>query len=292
MQQFWRSDKSQHRLNWSSGISKRITNQEGSFVSEKVKSKDGTLIAYEKSGHGPAVVIVGGVVGDRSQQAPVAEILANDFTVFNFDRRGHGESGDTPPYSIEREIEDIDAVIAAAGGSAFVYGTSGPGVLALLAAAGKAGARMKKLAIWEPPFIVDGSRPKVRSDYKEELNSLLSQGRRGDMVALFFTEAVGIPAQFVEQMRQAPWWSAQEALAHTTVYDATLMGDYSLPGAVVARINVPTLVIDGGQSPWLIKAADAVASAVPSARRQTLAGQQHNVDPAAIAPALAEFFKK
>jgi pimeloyl-ACP methyl ester carboxylesterase len=261
-------------------------------MSDKVKSKDGTPIAFEKSGHGPAVVILGGVIGDRSQQAPVAEILARDFTVFNFDRRGHGESGDTQPYAIEREIEDIDAVIDAAGGSASVYGTSGPGVLALHAAAGRPGAKMTKLAIWEPPFILDDSRPKVRPDYRQELTSLLSQNRRGDMVALFFTEAVGMPAQFVEQMRQAPWWSSQEAFAHTTIYDATLMGDYSMPAKVTSRIKVPTLVIDGGQSPWLSKAADEVAKAIPGSRRQTLAGQQHNVDPAAIAPALIEFFKR
>jgi len=140
-------------------------------MSHQVKSKDGTAIAYDKSGQGPAVVIVGGVIGDRSQQAPVAELLAKEFTVFNFDRRAHGESQDTPPYAVEREIEDIDAVIQAAGGSAFVYGTSGPGVLALHAAAAGLGSKIKKLAIWEPPFIVDGSRPKVRSDYKAHLRA-------------------------------------------------------------------------------------------------------------------------
>src|SRR4030088_1420620 len=144
-------------------------------MSGKVPSKDGTAVAYEKSGSGPAVVIVGGVIGDRSQQAPVAEVLASDFTVFNFDRRGHGESGDTEPYAVEREIEDIDAVLDEAGGSPFVYGTSGPGVLALHAAAGRPGAKMKKLAVWEPPFIVDDSRPKVRSDYKDQLSSILAK---------------------------------------------------------------------------------------------------------------------
>jgi pimeloyl-ACP methyl ester carboxylesterase len=260
-------------------------------MSHKVKSKDGTVIAYEKSGHGPAVVIVGGVLGDRSQQAPVADLLAKEFTVFNFDRRGHGESEDKPPYAIEREIEDIDAVLDAAGGSAFVYGTSGPGVLALHAASAAPGTKMKRLAIWEPPFIVDSSRPKVRSDYKAELESRLAQGRRGDMVELFFTDAVGMPAQFVAQMRQAPWWSAQEAVAHTTIYDATLMGDYSLPRAKVAGVQLPTLVLDGGQSPWLTASADAVAAALANGQRRTLAGQQHNVEPAAIAPALIEFFK-
>jgi pimeloyl-ACP methyl ester carboxylesterase len=260
-------------------------------MSHQVESRDGTVIAYEKSGHGPAVVILGGVLGDRSQQAPVAELLAKEFTVFNFDRRGHGESEDNPPYAVEREIEDIDAVLDAAGGSAFVYGTSGPGVLALHAASAAPGAKMQRLAIWEPPFIVDSSRPKVRSDYKAELESRLAQGRRGDMVELFFTEAVGLPAEFVAQMRQAPWWAAQEGMAHTTIYDATLMGDYSLPRAKVAAVQVPTLVLDGGQSPWLTASADAVAAALANGQRRTLAGQQHNVEPAAIAPALIAFFK-
>ena len=260
-------------------------------MSGKIKSKDETVIAYERLGRGPAVVIVGGVLGDRSQQAPVAELLASDFTVFNFDRRAHGESESKEPYAVEREIEDIDAVIQEAGGTAFVYGTSGPGVLALYAAAAAPGRKMRKLAIWEPPFVVDDSRPKVRSDYKARLTELLKEGRRGDMVELFFTDAIGMPAQFVAQMRQAPWWSAQEALAHTTIYDAAIMGDYSMPGAVFARIQVPTLVLDGGQMPWLSNSANAVASALPNAQRRTLAGQQHNVDPAVIAPVIAEFFK-
>ena len=260
-------------------------------MSSKVRSKDGTAIAYEKSGHGPPVVLVGGVIGDRSQQASLAELLAKDFTVLNFDRRGRGESEDKEPYAVEREIEDIDAILHEAGGSAFVYGTSGPGVLALHAAAGGPGPKIKKLAIWEPPFIVDDSRPKVRSDYRAQLTSLLREGRRGDMVELFFTEAVGMPVQLVAQMRQAPWWSAQETLAHTAIYDATIMGDYSLPRAEIARVKVPILVLDGGQMPWLSNSANAVAAALPNARRRTLDGQQHNVDPAALAPALVEFFK-
>jgi pimeloyl-ACP methyl ester carboxylesterase len=260
-------------------------------MSTNVKSKDGTLIAYDKSGNGPAVVIVGGVAGDRSQQAPLAALLVKDFTVFNFDRRGHGESGMTEPYAVEREIEDIDAIIGVAGGSAFVYGTSGCAVLALLAASGGVGSKMKKLALWEPPFIVDDSRPKVPADYKQQLEGLLAKNRRGDMVELFMTAAVGMPKEFVAPMRQAPFWAAQEAVAHTLVYDATIMGDYSLPRARIARVAVPTLVLDGGTTPWLSASAGAVASALPKGQRRTLAGQQHNVDAAAIAPALTEFFK-
>lgn len=258
---------------------------------DQVTSKDGTSIAFERSGQGPAVVVVGGVLGDHSQQAPLAALLAPHFTVYNYDRRAHGESGNTEPYAVEREIEDLDAVINEAGGSAYVYGTSGPGILALYAAAAGLAPKIKKLAVWEPPFIVDDSRPPVPQDYKERLDSLMSQGRRGDMVELFFVEAVGIPSEFVSQMRQAPFWPAQEALAHTVIYNATIMGDFSLPRTRLAAVTTPTLVIDGGQTPWLSHAAEAVAEALPHAERRTISDQPHNVDPAAMAPVLVEFFQ-
>jgi alpha-beta hydrolase superfamily lysophospholipase len=256
-----------------------------------VISRDGTAIAFETSGQGSPVVVLGGVLGDRSQQAPLAAVLSEHFTVYNYDRRGHGESGFTPPYAVQREIEDLDAVVDAAGGSALVYGTSGCAVLALLAAATAVGPKIERLALWEPPFILDGSRPPVPRDYGARLASLLSQDRRGDMIELFMREAVGMPSAFVAQMRGAPWWPAQEALAHTLVYDATLMGDYSLPTDRVASVAVPTLVIDGGETPWLSQAAQATASALPNARRRTLAGQRHDVEASAIAPALVEFFQ-
>src|SRR6266705_3091773 len=124
----------------------------------QVTSKDGTTIAFEKSGQGPAVIVVGGILGDRSQQAPLAALLSQHFTVFNYDRRAHGESGFTAPYAVEREIEDLDALLNEAGGSAFVYGTSGCSVLALSAAASDLASKMKKLAAWEPPYILEGSR--------------------------------------------------------------------------------------------------------------------------------------
>jgi len=258
---------------------------------KQVISQDGTSIAYDQLGKGPAVIVVGGVLGDRSQQAPLAALITEHFTVFNYDRRGHGESGDTAPYAVEREIEDLGAVIDAAGGSAFVYGTSGCAVLALSAAARGLAPRIKKLALWEPPFVVDDSRPPVPRDYREQLIRLMSEGRRGDMVELFFTKAVGLPVEWVASMRQAPLWPAQEALAHTLIYDATLMGDFSLPKERVASITLPTLVIDGGQTPWLSHAAQAVAEALPHAQRRTIAGQPHDVEAEAIAPVLVEFFK-
>ena len=257
----------------------------------QVTSKDGTSIVCEKSGQGPAVVLVGGTLGDQSQQAPVATLLAEHFTVFNYDRRAHGQSGDTPPYAVEREIEDLEAIINEAGGSAFVYGTSGCAVLALEAAAHGLAPQMKKLAIWEPPYMVGESHPQVPRDYQEQLTELLAAGRRGDMVELFFTKAVGLPGEFVAQMRQSPFWSFQEAFAHTLINNAMIMGDFSIPVERVASVNIPILVIDGGETPWLSHAARTVADILPNAERRTLQGQPHNVAPEAIAPVLIEFFQ-
>jgi pimeloyl-ACP methyl ester carboxylesterase len=258
---------------------------------QHVTSKDGTHIAYEKSGQGPALVIVCGVLGDHYQHAGLAQLLAEYFTVYNIDRRGHGESGFTEPYAVEREIEDIDALLTEAGGSAFVYGSSGPGALCMYAAAAGLSPKMKKLAVWEPPYILEGTRPPIPQGYKEQLAQLLREGRKGDMIELFLTKAVGMPAEFVAPMRQAPFWAAQEALAPTLVYDATLMGDFSLPRERLSKATVETLVIDGGTIPWLSLAAQAVADTLPHAYRHTLAGQPHNVADEAMAPVLREYFQ-
>jgi alpha-beta hydrolase superfamily lysophospholipase len=258
----------------------------------QVTSKDGTTIVYDRIGRGPAVIIVGGILGDRSQQAGLAQLLAEHFMVYNFDRRGRGESGDTPPYAVEREVEDIAAILDAAGGAAFVYGTSGCAALCLEVAARGLSPRMKKLALWEPPYIVDDSRPPVPQDYLEQLRKMLREGRRGDMIELFFTQAVGMPAEFVAPMRQSPFWAAQEAFAPTLVNEAILMGNgsFKLPKERIAKATCPTLVMDGGTTPWLSHAADAVAETLPNAQRRTIAGQPHNVDPQALAPVLIEFF--
>jgi pimeloyl-ACP methyl ester carboxylesterase len=258
-----------------------------------VISKDGTTIAYEQSGQGPALVIVGGVLGDHQQQAGLAALLVDHFTVYNIDRRGHGESGFTAPYAVEREVEDLDALITEAGGSAFVYGTSGPGVLCLEAAARGLSPKMKKLAVWEPPYILEGTRPPVPQDYQEQLAQLLHEGRKGDMIELFMTKAVGMPAEFVAPMRQSPFWAAQEAIAPTLVYDATLMGDgtFLLPTERIAKATVETLVMDGGTIPWLSQAAQAVADILPHAQRRTIAGQPHNVADEAMAPVLRAYFQ-
>jgi len=258
---------------------------------QHVTSKDGTIIAYEQSGQGPALVVVGGVLGDHHQQAGLTALLAEHFTVYNIDRRGHGESGFTAPYAVEREVEDLDALITEAGGSAFVYGTSGPGVLSMEAAARGLSPKMKKLAVWEPPYILEGSRPPIPQDYKDQLAQLLGEGRKGDMIELFLTKAVGMPAEFVAPMRQSPFWVAQEVFAPTLINDAILMGDFSLPKERLAKVLVSTLVIDGGTVPWMSQAAQAVADTLPHAHRRTLAGQPHNVADEAMAPVLREYFQ-
>jgi hypothetical protein len=150
---------------------------------------------------------------------------------------------------------------------------------------------MKKLAVWEPPYILEGSRPPIPQDYEEQLALLLREGRKGDMIELFLTKAVGMPAEFVAPMRQSPFWAAQEAFAPTLINDATLMGDFSLPKERIAKTTVETLVIDGGTVPWISQAAQAVADTLPHAHRLTLAGQPHNVADEAMAPLLIEYFQ-
>jgi pimeloyl-ACP methyl ester carboxylesterase len=261
-----------------------------------IDSRDGTSIAFDQLGQGPTVILVCGGSVDRSSNAPLAEQLAHDFTVINYDRRGRGDSGDTPPYAIEREIEDIETLIAEAGGSAFLYGTSSGAALALeaaaaLGAASGASSKIAKLALWEPPYIL-GGRPRPPANTAEIYNELVGAGRRGDAVEYFMTKVVGLPLEFAAQARSSPWWPAQEALAHTLAYDATIMGDYSLPAERAASITVPTLVVAGGASwDWMRDTAQALAGTIPNGQYRTLEGQEHNVDAAVLAPVLIEFFK-
>lgn len=251
-------------------------------------SRDGTAIAYDRMGSGVAVVVVGGGPTTRVANGQLAGLLAERFTVFNYDRRGRGDSGDTAPYAVRREYEDLAAVIEAAGGSAFVVGSSGGAVLALRAAA--AGVPIIRLALWEPSYIVAGTRPVPGREYKERLEALIGQGRPGDALELFFTDAVGLPAEVVSGLRMAPFWAAMEALAPTLVYDATVAGDFSVPAAALASLTVPVHVLDGGTTPWLSAAAQAVAAALPVAQRAMLRGQQHAVEATALARAIIAAF--
>lgn len=255
---------------------------------ETVTSKDGTTIAFDRMGDGPPVVLVSGGSVDRTSNAPLAQELTSDFTVLNYDRRGRGPSGDTHPYAIEREIEDIDAVIEAAGGSANLFGTSSGAALALEAAA--AGLPITKLALWEPPYIVDeNARPPA--DQVEQYERMIAEGRRGDAAEYFMTKVVGMPPEFAAQARTEPWWPAQEALAHTLAYDARIMGDYSVPTEKAASVKMPTVVIAGGADfPFMRETAQALEEALPDGEVRFLDGQGHNVDPTVLAPALREFF--
>ncbi len=247
-----------------------------------VTSNDGTRIAFDQSGPGPAIILVVGAFNDRSTAAPLSRFLERHFSVFNYDRRGRGESGDTAPYAIEREIEDLDALIAHAGGKACVFGYSSGAILALRAAAH--GLAISQLAFYEPP--PTGAKA---GQLAPQLTELIAAGRRGDAVELFQTEAVGIPAAVVAQMRNAPFRPALETMAHTLVYESTILK--SLPTELIASVRVPTLVIDGEESQEVMRqAAQSLADALPDGRYRTLEGQGHDIVPAVVAPVLEEFF--
>lgn len=258
----------------------------------KVLSKDGTAIAFDKLGHGQPVILVDGALCSRAfgPLPNLAKLLAPHFTVFNYDRRGRNESGDKAPYAVQREVEDIEALIAEAGGSASVFGTSSGAALALAAAANR--ANIKKLALYEPPFIagrrVGRSAP---PDSEAQLRRLVDQGRRADAVKFFMVDMVGMPAIFTYIMRILPVWPKLKAVAHTLPYDAAVLGDFSLPRERAASVAVPTLVMGGEKSPVELRGAvDAVAEAIPGAKVQMLKGQTHNVDVKVLAPVLVDFF--
>ena len=261
---------------------------------EVATSKDGTPIAFERSGEGPPIVLVGGALADRAAAAGLAARLAPHLTAIAFDRRGRGDSGDTPPYSVDREVEDIEAVILAVGGPAFVLGHSSGAVLALESAR-TSPERIMKLALYEPPFIVDDSRSLLPVDYVMHLEDLVSLGRRGDAVEFFLTTAVGARAEVVAGMREQPFWSSLEAMAHTLAYDGTIMGD-TMGGSPAplrrwASVAVPALVMDGGASPdWQRHAVRALVEVLPDARHVTLEGQDHGPDSGVLGSLLVEFF--
>jgi pimeloyl-ACP methyl ester carboxylesterase len=249
-----------------------------------VTSKDGTPIAYEREGSGPAVILVGGGLDDGAENAPLASELAGDFTTYNYARRGRGASGDTQPYAVERELEDIEALIAEAGGRAHVYGVSSGGMFAIEAAL--AGLPIDRLAVYDVPYDTSAGAPQHFDQYRVELDATLREGRRGDAVELFMRLA-GSPDEQIAAARSSPFWPGLEALAHTLAYDAALYGPPPLDR--LARLDQPTLVATG-ESGFFAAAADAVAARVPDAERVTLAGQGHVVDPKTMAAELRRFF--
>lgn len=268
--------------------------QEARVDGNSVRSKDGSRIAFDRSGDGPALILVGGALSNRSSSAPLAKLLAPSFTVFSYDRRGRGDSEDTPPYSVEREIEDLEALIDEAGGGAFVHGQSSGAVLSLEATA-RLPAKVHKLSLYEPPFITDNSRPPAPANLIGYINELIAANRRGDAVEFWMTDVALVPAEAVAQMRSAPTWPALEALAHSLPYDVAVLGDNMagdpLPTDLLRAVTVPTLVMDGGASPlWIRNSARALAEGLPDAQHRTLEGQTHNAAPKVLAPAIERFF--
>jgi pimeloyl-ACP methyl ester carboxylesterase len=261
-----------------------------------VVSKDGTRIAFDRIGSGPAVILVAGALGTRSfaGQVRLAELLAERFTVINYDRRGRGDSGDGQTYEVVREIEDIDALIDAAGGSAYLYGVSSGAILAL-EAADRLTLKIPKLALFEPPLILDGSRPPLPPDYVEQLNAAISSGRPDKAVEIFMTQALLIPAEYLEPMKNSPMWNHFLAVAHTLPYDGMIARDVmagrTLPSGKWSNVSASTLVISGELSePFFQTAANTLAKHLANAADRVLAGQGHDAAAEAIAPMLMNFF--
>jgi pimeloyl-ACP methyl ester carboxylesterase len=266
--------------------------REESVPMETLTSSDGTQIAFDRLGDGPPVIAVGGQLCDRSLTRPTAEELAKRFSVFNYDRRGRGDSDDTAPYALEREIEDLDALVAEAGRRASVYAHSSGAALALHAAAG---LPIAKLVLHEPPYNPDGDEERQRTTRKEaeHIKTLLAEERRGDALQ-YFWRSIGMPQEMVDEMRHTPRWTELEAMAPTMAYDSEVMGDIGRGGAVptdlAGRVRSETLVLVGGASPeWMIDVARQVADALPKGRYRVLEGQEHVVPPELLVPVLAEF---
>jgi pimeloyl-ACP methyl ester carboxylesterase len=259
----------------------------------KVRSNDGTTIAFDKLGEGPPVILVDGALAYREHFGgrPLAAALSNDFTVITYDRRGRGESTDTQPYAVEREIEDIEALINEVGGLAYLYGMSSGAVLALKAAAKLGIASVPKLALYEPPLDLPGDvqAKQAFAEFTRHMAELLAANKRGDAVAYFFSDM--LPPEMIEGMKQSPEWPLMEGVAHTLAYENALLGDGSLPADDAKAAAMPALILDGSAGlDFMRVVADALARAMPQAQRKTLEGQTHEVSPEALAPILVEFF--
>ncbi|MEU8526281.1 alpha/beta fold hydrolase [Streptomyces sp. NPDC048629] len=255
----------------------------------QVTAPDGTRIAYERYGDGPPLVLVSGALCTAGAELPLAGLLAPRHTVVAYDRRGRGASGDGPAYSVEREIEDLAAVLGEAGDGAAVHGTSSGGALALAAAA--AGLPIARLSVFEPPYSADPAAGAVFAAHTARLTELLDKGARDAALELFLSGAM--PPEALAGMRGSPAWPGLREVAHTLAYDHAVLGDGLVPTERLAGVHTRTLVVDGGASPlWMREAAGAVATALPRGRHRTLTGQTHMVAPHVLAPVLAEFYSE
>jgi alpha-beta hydrolase superfamily lysophospholipase len=259
---------------------------------ETVRSKDGTTIAYDRRGSGPPVVLVGGALSDRRGATGLAEALAPRMTAISFDRRGRGDSTDTGPYAVDREIEDLAAVMEAAGATS-VYGHSSGAVLSLRAA--EAGLSIERLAVYEPPFILDDTRPPLPADYSAHTDELIAAGRSADAVEYFLRTGPMVPEAVITRTRESPAWAGLTAMAATIGYDNRVLGDMMAgdpaPLGRWSSVAIPTLVLAGGASPPFIQHGAAILTAVlPGAVMQVLDGQTHGASPDVLAPVLMDFF--
>ncbi|MFC8432774.1 alpha/beta fold hydrolase [Streptomyces sp. NPDC057253] len=253
-----------------------------------IVSRDGTALAYQRTGEGPAVVLVSGAMSTGATVAPLGLPLSGGFTVVSYDRRGRGQSGDTEPYDVAREVEDLAALIDALGGEAWLYGHSSGGALVLEAAA--SGLPVRGVAVYEVPYAVYEGGAEERAEYTENLTAALGEGRRGDAVELFL-RLTGLADEMIQGARNSPMWPGMESIAPSLAHDDAVMGDGLVPRARLAAVDVPVLSLAGGASPaWMREAARLVAETAPQGTYRVLEGQTHMVDPNVLAPALTEFF--
>jgi len=256
---------------------------------EAVRSKDGTPIAFERSGEGPALVIVGGPFDTRLSSRELTPLLANNYTVYEYDRRGRGDSGNSPIYSIEREVEDLAAIVTVAGGSAYLYGHDSGGALALEAAS--RGVHANKVAVWEPPYTADNIGDGGSSELLEQVGGQVAAGDN-DRAAEVFLEGSGTTAESIELMKVGPEWARIRALAPTLVYDLTLRNHGFVPVERFSSIHVPTIAFAGGTSPeWAARAARVIAGAIPDAIHETVDTENHDPDARTLATLLTEYFR-
>jgi pimeloyl-ACP methyl ester carboxylesterase len=266
-------------------------------VQKSAISKDGTVIAYEQTGSGPALILVSAALTDRSGNRRLARYLSDRFMVINYDRRGRGSSGNSSPYTVEKEIEDIAALVGASGGSAFLFGSSSGSALALDAAA-HLGPKVKKVYVFEPPFIVDSSRPPIDPMLTSEIDQQIAAGNRAEAVRLFFTKGMGIPSFGVTMMRFfMPGWKKMCAMAHTIPYDLSILDGTQtgqpLPAERWKNDSLPVKVAVGSRSePFFHSGAKRLVESLPSARYESLTGLNHGallMAPAALGKDVQEF---
>jgi pimeloyl-ACP methyl ester carboxylesterase len=252
-------------------------------------SRDGTRIAFEKTGSGPALVLVSGALSQRSlfRDQPLVPSLAEHFTVYIYDRRGRGQSTDVQPYAVAREIEDLEALLADAGGPAYLYGVSSGGALALQATAKLGPSKIAKLAIYDPPY---GQAPEDFDEQKQRVGELVGKRVPGE-AASYFLSAIGTPPEALEAMKRSPEWETFKNIDFTLAYDYEVLGHGAVPEDVVKAIRVPTLVMTGEKSMAFMRpAADRIAALVPQSQRKILEGQAHQAEAGVVVPVLVEFF--